>query len=438
MNKGLLWSLTALLASTGLVLAQSPVPAELPAVSQPLTLRAAEQPNADPMTDGMGAPMNGDQAGATDCPHIKRPAPPIWVSAEYLLWWIRNTSFPALVTSGPPSSGGIITNPGTVVVAGDGVIDYHTFSGGRISAGFWFDPDERLGVEGTFLFLGSRNFHFGAVSPTGQPIIARPFFDTNVGLPDAELIAFPNTVSANIDVTSSSRMMGGEVNGVFNLGSGKRSHFDFLLGFRYLELDEDLSITQDMHVDPNFNVILPTGQPLSPPVSGERIRMADSFGTDNSFYGVQLGARAQFWAGNFFGTVLAKVALGGVNQAIDVNGMTAELNPLRPFVHAGGVLAVPSNMGHFGKDKFAVVPEVGANVGYQLNRHWRVFGGYNFLYWNSVARPGPQLNTNVNGQQIPLNNLGNGPIVGPISPTFNLHDSQFWAQGVNFGIEFIF
>ena len=274
------------------------------------------------------------------------------------------------------------------------------------------------------------------MSPTGQPIIARPFFDTNTGLEDAVLFAFPNTDTASIDVTSSTRMMGGEVNGVFNLGSGKRSHFDFLLGFRYLELDEDLSITEDMHVAPGFNVLLPNGQPLSPSIAGERIRVADAFWADNSFYGGQLGARAEFWSGNLYGAIRAKVALGNTNQAVDINGMTAELG--RGIVHAGGVLAVPSNMGHFKKDKFGVVPEVGANLGYQLNRHWRIFGGYNFLYWNTVARPGNQIDRNIHGQQIPLVNLGGGPIVGPISPTFTLHDSQFWAHGVNFGIEFIF
>src|SRR5438105_8803303 len=102
MNKGLLGSLTALLASAGLVLAQSPVPAELPAITEPLTLRVTEEPAA-PMAGGMDAPMNGQPATAAECPRIKHPAPPIWISAEYLLWWIRDTSFPVLVPSGPPS-----------------------------------------------------------------------------------------------------------------------------------------------------------------------------------------------------------------------------------------------------------------------------------------------------------------------------------------------
>ena len=431
MSNGFLGSLTAMLASAGLALAQSRAPANLPPLTGPLALRSAEQPALPAMAE----PDADPDAESQQC-RVKRPAPPIWVSAEYLLWWIKNSPFPPLVTTGPVESGGILNAPGSVVVAGGGNIDYEEISGGRISLGFWFDQSERVGVEGNFLWIGSRSFRFSAVSPTGQPIIALPFFDINTGVEDAELFAFPNTDTASIDVTSSSRMRGGEVNGVVSLGARRRGHFDFLLGFRYLELDEDLSMLEDIHVDPGFNVLLPNGQPLAPSIAGERIRVADTFSADNSFYGFQLGARTEMWWGNVFANVRAKVALGAANQAVDVNGMTAELG--RNIVHAGGVLALPSNVGHFKKDKFAVVPEVGVNVGYQFGQHWRAFAGYNFLYWNTVARPGLQIDRNVHGQQIPLNNLGGGPIVGPIGPTFTLHDTDFWAHGVNFGVEFIF
>lgn len=436
MRKELLGSLMALLVGAGAALAQTPAPGQLPSLSGRLSLHAADQPAADPMDGSLDPSMTGEQAASAQPPGCKRPAPPIWVSAEYLLWWIKDARFPPLVTTGPPGSGGILGAPGTVIVSGGTNFDYSPMSGGRISAGFWFSHDENVGVEGTFLWLGSRGVHFGAVSPTGQPIIALPFFDINTGVEDAILAAFPNTDTASINVTSTSRIRGGEVNGVWNLGAGRRGHFDLLLGFRYLELDEDLSITEDIHVSPNFNILLPNGQFLVPSIAGERIRVADAFGADNNFYGGQIGARAEFWRDNFFVNVLGKVALGGVNEAVDVNGMTAELG--RGIVHAGGVFALPSNMGHFKKDKFAVVPEVGVNVGCQLGQHWRIFAGYNFLYWSHVARPGDQISRNLQGQQIPLANLGGGPIIGPIGPTFPFKDTDFWAHGVNFGLEFLF
>ena len=39
-------------------------------------------------------------------------------------------------------------------------------------------------------------------------------------------------------------------------------------------------------------------------------------------------------------------------------------------------------------DEFAVLPELGFNVGWQYNPLWRFYVGYTFLYWSDVARPG--------------------------------------------------
>jgi hypothetical protein len=78
-----------------------------------------------------------------------------------------------------------------------------------------------------------------------------------------------------------------------------------------------------------------------------------------------------------------------------------------------------------------VVPEVGVTLGYQFNDHIRAFAGYNFLYWNNVARAGNQVDTSVN------TNLLAPPLGGgPSRPAFSFNGSEFWAQGVTFGIEF--
>ena len=42
-------------------------------------------------------------------------------------------------------------------------------------------------------------------------------------------------------------------------------------------------------------------------------------------------------------------------------------------------------------DKFAVVPEVGFNVGYQVTPHLKFFVGYSMLYWSRVLRAGDQV-----------------------------------------------
>ena len=55
-----------------------------------------------------------------------------------------------------------------------------------------------------------------------------------------------------------------------------------------------------------------------------------------------------------------------------------------------------SNIGHFSQSQFAVVPEIGVKLGYQLTPNLRLQAGYNFLFWSNVVRPGQQIDTSVN------------------------------------------
>jgi hypothetical protein len=102
---------------------------------------------------------------------------------------------------------------------------------------------------------------------------------------------------------------------------------------------------------------------------------------------------------------------------------------------AGGVLALPTNSGHFNRDRFAVVPEIDINVGYQVSRHLRAFLGYSFLYASNVVRPGDTIDRTVNLTQLP-SSLGPGVLTGAARPMPLLKDTEFWAQGMNFGLEF--
>jgi hypothetical protein len=81
------------------------------------------------------------------------------------------------------------------------------------------------------------------------------------------------------------------------------------------------------------------------------------------------------------------------------------------------------------------VPEVGLNVGYQVTSCVRVYAGYTFLFWNNAARPGEQIDRIVNVSQVP-SAVGPGGLVGTPRPAVLFKDTEFWAQGVNFGLEF--
>jgi hypothetical protein len=59
--------------------------------------------------------------------------------------------------------------------------------------------------------------------------------------------------------------------------------------------------------------------------------------------------------------------------------------------------------------------------------------GYRLLYWSDVMRAGEQIDTSVNTSQIPP-----GQLTGETRPTVPFKTSEFWAQGLHFGLEYAF
>ena len=66
-----------------------------------------------------------------------------------------------------------------------------------------------------------------------------------------------------------------------------------------------------------------------------------------------------------------------------------------------GVLAQGTNIGLVETNSVTVMPELGIKLGFFLNRRMKLSAGYNFIYWSKVARPGDQIDIDVNSSQIP-------------------------------------
>jgi hypothetical protein len=358
--------------------------------------------------------------------------------AEYLLWTIRDHHLPPLVTtSNPPSSLGVLGEPGTRVLFG-GSVDPEERSGGRFTLGWWFDPCCNWAIEGTFLFLGERSNNFRAAS-AGEPVLARPFFDVTLNEQNAELVAnpalpeFPDLIplTGGVDIALWSELTGAELNLRRTLlvacnGAGHSFKVDLIGGFRYLRLHEGLRITEALSVPATAD----------PDIAGVGFVVTDQFGTKNQFYGGQLGAEAELRRGRWFIDFRGKVALGSTTQVVNIDGATTFTAPGRaPATSTGGLLAQPTNIGHYRRDTFSVVPEVGINVGCYVTPNLRISAGYTFLYWTNVARPGEQIDFGVNPNQLPRFN-GNGGLDGPARPVFLFKDTDFWAHGVNFALEY--
>src|SRR5262249_10836848 len=155
----------------------------------------------------------------------------------------------------------------------------------------------------------------------------------------------------------------------------------------------------------------------------------------NNFYGAQCGFRAEVRRERLYAELVGKVALGDSHLEGDTAGATAIALPNSPpTVINRGLLALPSNSGRYTSDTFAVIPEVNLNVGFRFTERLRAFVGYTFLYWSSVTRPGNQIDRGLNLTQVPTSQLF-GTVAGPVRPLFPLATTDFWAQGLSFGLE---
>ncbi len=426
MRKGLLYSITATLTWTAILRAQPPgLPGHQTAAAANVNLPG---PASQPAPPGAGqeTPPAADPACCV-CEEVPACPGRVWASGDYLLWWTKDSRYPPLVTAGAPASRGILGREGTQTLFGGDQTDNEERSGGRFTVGWWLDDGQTLGLEGGYLFLGSRTptFTAGGDGRPGSPVVSRPFFNVLTNQPDVELVSFPGVLAGTVTVAASSRLQGAELNAIARVVEHCGLKVDVLAGFRYLQLDEGLGITENLQVNPTI-----------PLVGGSRFVVADQFAAHSRFYGGQLGARAEFRRDRLFVAALGKVALGSTNEVIGTDGATALTPPGGPTtVRPGGLLGLPSNSGHFGRDELAVVPEVGVTVGWQVTRGLRASIGYTFLYCSDVVRPGDQIDLRVDPRQLPR---GAGPVGAGSQPAVLLKDTDFWAQGINFGLEWRF
>ena len=352
-----------------------------------------------------------------------------YVKAEYLYWAMKSYHIPPLVTAGSATDAvpGALGQPNTVILFGNSDIDGGLHSGLRLSAGYWFDMWCEDGIDANGFFLGEKTKQFSA-SSSGTPVIARPFFDVNPANRGefSEIVSFPGS-PGSVDVNAPSRFFGAEANYRTRLCCGCDYRVDLLAGFRFLNLDEDLRIDENVMIGNT-----PALQQLK--IANQIGSGFDDFHTMNQFYGPQVGVAAEKNWGNWSLEGRAKLALGVTAEEVRINGAQT-FTPNSALNAVGDLLALPSNIGSASRARFAAVPELDFNVGYQFNDHLRAFLGYDFLYWSSVVRPGDQIDTALDSATIPHFAPGETPS-GLNRPALPFKGSDFWAQGFTFGIEF--
>ncbi len=442
MKYAIVGSLTALLAGAGLTLAQPP--AETLPTPRTYTPGTREVPAEQATPAGGFRPgPDGPGPGAADgpvpgfVPAVAIDGQPFryWVQADYLLWWLSQNHLPPVLTAGTVPGGGILGQPGTTVLVGDTSLDRAERSGARLTLGGWLTDYHGFGLEGSFFYLEaiSKTFSTASTGALGTAVIARPFFNILTGEEEALTVAAPGSSSGTTIATSAGvhcdngRFMGADLHFIGNICADDGCRFDFLIGYRYLSLNDHFAMQQDTLTTPTiFNGFTSTAATL-----------VDHFDTSSRFNGGQIGLRGECRWGRWSVQGDAKVSFGASDNTVGIFGETLLFaNNRAPIVIPGGFLATTANGGTFTSETFAVVPEVNVNVGYWLCDWLKLTVGYNMLYWSSVARSGDQIPHAVNTLTVPLLSPNTSGTTAP--PLSDIRCTNFWAHGLNAGLEFRF
>ncbi|HJZ55502.1 MAG TPA: BBP7 family outer membrane beta-barrel protein [Gemmataceae bacterium] len=360
--------------------------------------------------------------------------------AEYLLWWVRAAQIPPLATTtvapgAVPSmaaGNGFLGDPATRLLLGPGSFGGTQRQGLRLRAGWWLDDCGTCGIDGSYFFLGAKTSSVVFNSP-GAPVVTRPFFSPNINPvtgtvigETGEIVAFPDFASGRLSTQTTSLLWGADVNLRHAWCRSCESQAWGFVGYRFLSLHESLRITELITALP--------GNPNDP--AGTQVVVQDQFDTRNQFHGGQIGAAAERNWGRISLDVRASVALGDTHQTLTIDGSQLRLRPgmVTPDVFRGGLLAVGPNLGRFTQDKFSVVPEATANIGFWVTPAIKAYMGYNFLYWSNVIRPGDQIDRVVDVTFVPNAPPGVAPS-GLNRPQPLFRQSDLWIHGLQFGVE---
>jgi hypothetical protein len=345
----------------------------------------------------------------------------IWGSAELLLWWFKGTITPPLITTSPQGTpqaqAGVL--PDAEVLYGQEYLGKDLQAGGRLTVGLWLDADHTVTGVCRLYGTGGDRSNFSRAS-LGDPILARPFYNVLLDQQDSLLIAFDNAGTDIVDGSVTARFdnknfLAAESWLQIMMHEDQRRRVDLIAGYQFTRLDDSLTIDSTHFLRQLFDT---------------RLDIRDQFRTENKFHGGVIGLRGSMAHGCWSIDCLTKVALGASRQNVSISGSTlidqAVTTP-------GGLLAQPTNIGNYSRDRFVAIPEFTTNLRYHFSPNVSCHIGYSLLFFSSAVVSGEQIDFGVNPSQ-----LFGGPLVGEARPAFAFQDTCFWIQGINFGLNWDF
>ena len=367
-------------------------------------------------------PLAAGTVAAADLPIIKAPPKPsdaggsFWAEIDYLGWTVKGDRLPPMVTASPAGTplaqAGVLGAPGTTVLFGDSAVNGGWRSGGRLQAGYWFDPRRGKGIEVSFFDLQSASTRF-ATDSNAHPILAQPFFNALTNLQDAALVGFPGLLAGTVAVSESSRLLGAGALYRQEIGMWSGQRVSALIGYRYLHSSDRLSV------------------PVALDFGVATLGDTDAFNATSNFHGFDLGLAGEWRQGPWTLEWRGKVALGANFNSASINGTTTITAGGVATTSPGGLLALSSNIGNFSQTRFEAVPEISLKAGYQVAPQWQIVASYDVLYWTGVQRAGGLIDTTINPNLSP-------PVTpdGPQRPMPVFNTSSLVAQGFSVGVRY--
>lgn len=339
-------------------------------------------------------------------PSCAEPCPPgeFYGSADFLYGATQGVYLPPLITASPagtaPANVGGLFSPTTITQFGTQRAGNNFRPGMRLNLGYMFGPDQHHGVDASFFFLGRvAEQYTGAAAPGSPIILARPavngLTNENIGFP------FGTVGPAGVTGSFSTSFIGYDINYRKRIACDGR--FDLLLGYRYAHLGDAVQVFSSQ------GGTLPNMPPLA--ITDDRIA------TRNNFHGPQIGFSSRIPLNARFSLdLMSKLAMGVTVANADLTGSTTTPQMIVPT----GLLVEPTNAGNYTSHRFAVVPEVGAKLGYQLCDGLDLTFGYSLIYWSSVQRAPEQIDLTV---------------LAPGRPAFPNRSTDVWMQGITAGLQ---
>ena len=350
-------------------------------------------------------------------------------SIDLLLMFRRGDRPPPLVTTGPstdPDTAGQIGDIGTTILVGGDSILRDVTAGGRLELGLWLDQGQHKSVVFRGWFAGEEVFNFNG-SQNEFDVLGRPIVDVSdgqVGVPDVQLVVFPNETEGTVSVRGESEVFGADIS-IRRLTHGQfGGTIDVLYGYQFMRVDESLQInTTAMSLsDDNTVITAPLGAVQS---------LQDRFATKNEFHGGQIGFSTLYRENCWSFRSLFKTGFGSLKRTAILTGETTTSIDGVSSTDSQGLLVRNTNSGRFSDSTFAWAPELDFTLGWQKYPNFDVTVGYHIIGLTDALQPSgtidPTLAVNASD-----------PLVGAASPQLNLDFRTFYVQGVHFGLQYVY